>query len=120
MPSAEDIKKTVNRYIELLGGGSADDIAALYAQDAVVEDPVGGEVHRGRAAVHGFYAAIESAQRQCELLTLRVAGNEAAFQFRLTIGGAMRIEPIDVMVFDDDGEIASMKSYWGQENVASL
>jgi steroid Delta-isomerase len=54
------------------------------------------------------------------LVTLRVAGNEAAFQFRLTVGGAMRIEPIDVMVFDDDGKVKSMKAYWGPENVTQL
>jgi steroid Delta-isomerase len=59
-PSAEDITKTVHRYIELVGGASADDIAALYADDAVVEDPVGGEVYRGRDAVRGFYAAVET------------------------------------------------------------
>jgi steroid delta-isomerase len=124
MPSApektQDITKTVNRYIELVGGGSADDIVALYAEDAVVEDPVGGEVYRGRDAVRGFYAAVENAERQCELVTLRVAGNEAAFQFRLTVGGVMRIEPIDVMVFNAAGEIASMKAYWGPENVTQL
>ena len=120
MPSAEDITKTVNRYIELIGGGSADEIAALYTEDAVVEDPVGGQVYNGRDAVRGFYAAIENAERQCELVTLRVAGNEAAFQFRLTVGGAMLIEPIDVMVFDDEGKVASMKAYWGPENVSQL
>ena len=120
MPSPEDITKTVNRYIELVGGGSADDIAELYAENAVVEDPVGGEVYRGRDAVRGFYQAIESADRQCELVSLRVAGNEAAFQFRLTVGGAMLIEPIDVMAFDDEGKVSSMKAYWSAENVSQL
>jgi steroid delta-isomerase len=120
MPSAEDITQTVNRYIELVGKGSADDIAELYAENAVVEDPVGGEVYRGRDAVRGFYQSIENAERECELVTLRVAGNEAAFQFRLTVGGAMLIEPIDVMVFDNDGRVSAMKAYWGPENVSQL
>jgi steroid Delta-isomerase len=120
MPSAEDITKTVNRYIELVGGGRADDIAALYAENAVVEDPVGGEVYDGRDAVRGFYQSIENAERECELVTLRVAGNEAAFQFRLTVGGVMMIEPIDVMVFDDEGKVSAMKAYWGPENVSQL
>ena len=35
--------KTVNRYLELLAKGQADAIADLYATDATVEDPVGGE-----------------------------------------------------------------------------
>ena len=74
MPSAEQITATVNRYISLINNGTADDLVELYADDATVEDPVGGEVHIGRQAIHGFYSAIGSVQRQCELVTLRVAG----------------------------------------------
>jgi steroid delta-isomerase len=125
MPSAQDIADTVNRYISLLAGGSADDIAGLYAEDATVEDPVGGEVHIGRQAIRGFYAGVESAERECELVTLRVAGNEAAFQFRLTVRGGggdtgMVIEPIDVMAFGDDGKVTAMKAYWSAEHVRPL
>jgi steroid Delta-isomerase len=32
----------------------------------------------------------------------------------------MRIEPIDVMVFNDEGRIASMKAYWSPDNVTDL
>ncbi|BBY05317.1 nuclear transport factor 2 family protein [Mycobacterium noviomagense] len=123
MPSAEVIADTVNRYISLIAKGSADDIAELYADDATVEDPVGGEVHIGRQAIRGFYSAIEGAERECELVSLRIAGNEAAFQFRLTVkagGGGMVIEPIDVMVLGDDGKVTAMKAYWSAENVTQL
>lgn len=122
MPNAartEAIRNTVNRYIELVAKGSADDLVELYADDATVEDPVGGEVHIGRQAIHGFYSAVNDLQRECELVTLRVAGNEAAFQFRLTVTAGehrMVIEPIDVMVFDGSGKIASMKAYWSPED----
>ena len=123
MPSAEHITETVNRYIALMSTGSAEEIAALYAGDATVEDPVGGEVHIGPDAIRGFYAVVEKAERICELDTLRVAGNEAAFAFRLTVAlgdQRMRIEPIDVMAFDEDGKIASMKAYWSPANITQL
>jgi steroid Delta-isomerase len=123
MPSAEDIADAVNRYIGLLAKGSAADIAELYARDATVEDPVGGEVHIGRQAIRGFYAAVENAERECELVSLRVAGNEAAFQFRLTVKGGdsgIVIEPIDVMAFGDDGKVTAMKAYWSADNVTQL
>lgn len=55
MPSAQHITDTVNRYIELVAKGGADELVELYADDATVEDPVGGEVHIGRQAIHGFY-----------------------------------------------------------------
>ena len=127
MPSAEHIADTVNRYISLVAKGSADDLAELYADDATVEDPVGGgEVHIGRQAIHGFYSGLASAdgiERESELVTLRVAGNEAAFHFKLTVSAGdsrMVIEPIDVMVFDADGKVAAMKAYWSPENARQL
>lgn len=123
MPSAEDIADVVIRYIELVAKGSADDLAELYADDATVEDPVGGEVHIGRQAIHGFYSAVDNVERECELVSLRVAGNEAAFQFRLTVSSGdtrMRIEPIDVMVFDEDGKVAAMKAYWSAADVTQV
>jgi steroid Delta-isomerase len=124
MPSAEQITQTVNRYLELLGKGQADDIAALYADDATVEDPVGGGVHIGRQAIRGFYSNVENIKSQTEVMTLRALGSEAAFYWTLTVdlgnGGGMRIEIISVMVFDDEGKIASMKAYWGPENVTQL
>jgi steroid delta-isomerase len=126
MPNADRVQAitdTVNRYIELVETGSADDLAELYADDATVEDPVGGEVHIGRRAIHGFYSAVNDVQRECELVSLRVAGNEAAFQFRLTVTAGehrMVIEPIDVMVFDDRGKIAAMKAYWSAADVTRL
>ena len=123
MPSAEQITETVNRYISLVDNGTADDLVELYADDATVEDPVGGEVHIGRQAIRGFYSAMEGVERQCELVTLRVAGNEAAFHFQLTVTAGdsrMLIEPIEVMVFDGDGKITAMKAYWSPDNVTQL
>ena len=114
MVSAEHINTSVLRYLELVGGGSAEEIAALFADDATVQDPVGGEVHIGRHAIRGFYANIENTARETELLALRIAGHEAAFMFAITVGAGehrIRIEPIDVMVFDGEGRIASMKAY---------
>ncbi|HET9875594.1 MAG TPA: nuclear transport factor 2 family protein [Mycobacterium sp.] len=127
MPSAPDktqaITETVHRYIGLLSNGNADDVVELYAEDATVEDPVGGEVHVGRQAIRGFYATLDKLQRDADLVTLRVAGNEAAFHFRLTMTAGdsrMRIEPITVMVFDDAGKIAAMKAYWSATDVTQL
>ena len=124
MVSAEHIAKAVNRYLELVATGTADEIAELYAEDATVEDPVGGgEVHIGRHAIHGFYKNIENIPRATELHSMRVAGHEAAFMFTITVGGEggkMRIQPIDVMAFNAEGKIASMKAYWSPADVTPL
>jgi steroid delta-isomerase len=125
MPSAEANTeanaKTVNRYLELLAKGQADAIADLYATDATVEDPVGGEVHIGRQAIHGFYEGVPGTNNETEVVTLRALGNEVAFFWRLIVdlgeGGKMSIEILSVMTFDDEGNIASMKAYWGPDNI---
>jgi steroid delta-isomerase len=123
MPSAEDIIQTVTRYLDFVSKGQPDDVAALYADDATVEDPVGGEVHIGRQAIRGFYGAIENVKAQTDVVTLRALGNEAAFHWTLSLdfgGSGMRIDIISTMTFDDDAKIASMKAYWGQDNVTPL
>jgi steroid delta-isomerase len=123
MSSPEANAATVNRYLELVSKGQADDVAALYADDATVEDPVGGEVHIGRQAIRGFYTAIENVKAQAEVLTLRALGHEAAFHWTLSLdfgGSGMRIDIISVMTFDGEGKIASMKAYWTQDNVTQL
>lgn len=119
-----DAKAIVQKYLDTVATGSAEDVAALYAEDATLEDPVGGgEVHIGRQAIAGFYKATEGVEVQTELLSFRSGGHEAAFAFAITVkagDSTMRIEPIEVMTFTGDGLIASMKAYWGPENVTQL
>jgi len=120
MSTPEDNAKTVNTYLELAAQGRTDDIVDLYAEDGTVEDPVGGEVHIGREAIRGFYSMIPAGDNATEMFTVRALGNEAAFYWALTVdlgGNRVRIEIISTMTFNDDGKIASMKAYWGPENI---
>ncbi len=118
---ATALETFVKRYLDTCATGTPADVAALYAEDATLEDPVGaGEVHIGRQAIEGFYKVMEGAELKSELLAFRPGGHEAAFMFALTVGGAMRIEPIEVMSFDADGQITSMKAYWSQADVTQL
>ncbi|AQA03971.1 steroid delta-isomerase [Mycobacterium sp. MS1601] len=114
----------VQRYLDTVVTGSAEDVAALYADDATVEDPVGGgEVHIGRKAIAGFYGLTANADVATELLQLRVGGHEAAFVFAITVtmgDTKIRIEPIEVMTFNGVGEITSMKAYWGPSDMKQL
>src|SRR5215217_838688 len=124
MSRPEDNAKTVNRYLDLVSKAQPDEVAALYADDATLEDPVGSEVHIGRPAIRGFYSSIENIKAETEVLTLRALGNEVAFFWTMTVDlgsdTRMRMDIISVMTFDDEGKIASMKAYWGPENVTQL
>ena len=69
----------VQRYLDTVVTGSAQDVAALYAEDATLEDPVGGgEVHIGRQAIAGFYNNVAGVEVKTELLSFRAGGSEAA------------------------------------------
>lgn len=119
MPEPSVIRDAVAGYLKAVATGSAADIAARYAEDATLEDPVGSEPVRGRAAITEFYSAIENLNRDTELLAVRVAGDSAAFHFRVRAelpDGAVQVEPIDVMDFDEDGRITSMRAFWAPED----
>jgi steroid Delta-isomerase len=123
MPSADDYANTVNRYLELVAKGSTDEITRLYTEDATIEDPVGSELRRGRVAVRELYAAIENVDKDTELVALKIAGNEAAFLWRLTMDAGdtrSRIEMISFMTFDDDAKITSMRALFSPADIQAV
>jgi steroid delta-isomerase len=116
----EQAEATVRQYLALVADGTAEQIAALYAEDAVLEDPVGSEPLRGRAAIQAFYAAIEPLQVTTSLTTIRTCGGEAAFAFHIetdTGAGVAILDPLEAMVFGEDGLITSMRAWWGAQDM---
>ena len=81
--SPDRIGQVVDDYVRLVGTGTADEIVALYAADATVEDPVGTDVRTGPAAIREFYAGLEGLQQETRLITARIAGGEASFHFEI-------------------------------------
>jgi steroid delta-isomerase len=118
--SNERILEVINSYVDLVAHGTTDQIVALYADGATVEDPVGSEVRSTRESIREFYAGLEALEQEGTMLTARVAGGQAAFQFELATKAGDQtytLSPIDVMTFDDDGRITSMKAFWGDGDV---
>ena len=120
---SEGIADTVRRYVTLLSAGSADDIVALFADDATVEDPVGSEPRLGREAIRAFFGDLEKLDRSVKLDLIRVAGLEVAFVFTITFAvgdSRMRLQPVDTAVFDDDGKITRLRSYFAPSDVTTV
>jgi steroid Delta-isomerase len=120
MPSQEAIAQTVNRYLELVANGTADDVVGLYATDAIIEDPIGTDLRRGHDAIREFYAGFQDAKKETELAELRIGGSEAAFLWHLTLDAGdtrTRISPISTMAFDEDAKITSMRAFWSPSDV---
>ena len=118
--SDERIREVVEQYVRLVATGTADEVVALYADGATVEDPVGTEVRRTRDDIHAFYATLEGLEQETRLVELRVAGGEAAFHFEIKTsadGATYTLAPFDVMTFDDEGRITSMRAYWSNADM---
>ncbi|MCX6399021.1 MAG: nuclear transport factor 2 family protein [Propionibacteriales bacterium] len=118
--SRESILETVQRYVDLVATGTSAEVVALYADGATVEDPVGSEVRTTPESIAEFYGALDGLEQEARLIHARVAGNEAAFAFELvTKVGDQRytLAPVDVMTFDDDGKITSMRAFWSGEDM---
>ena len=122
MPTPEQMQAAVRAYIAALNANDIDAIVALYAEDATVEDPVGSSPQRGLAQIRAFYTASLSMALQVALDgEIRAVANEAAFAFSVSLvmdGKRITIRPIDVMRFDAQGRITSMRAFFGNHNIS--
>lgn len=113
MATPEDIRTVCTQYIASVAAGDYETVASLYAANATVEDPVGSDAHVGRDAIHAFYKSVAGDGMTAEMIgKVQVVGSTASFHFKIIVDGNSIVEPIDVMTFDHDGKITSMKAYW--------
>lgn len=120
----DQINAAVDSYVELLTSGTAEQIADLYAADATVEDPIGADQRTTREQLVEFYSIITGMdERQATLKWKKIAGDTAVFEFTLVTGTAgmkFEITPIDIMVFNADGKVSSMRAVWEQSDLKQL
>ena len=115
MPTPDELRNAMQSYIKLMCDSDIDGILNLYAEDASAEDPVGGELQQGQEKLRAFYAAT-APRLQVEIAgPICVAGNECAMpmlaEFEMN-DQKFYIDVIDVMKFDDNGKITSMRAFW--------
>ena len=98
---------------------------ALFAEDALVQDPVGkspldpsGEGRKGKAAIAEFWDTVISAGGQKEF-TIREsypAGNQVANVVTMLndLGGGLKatVNMVAVYEVDNEGKVKSLKAYW--------
>jgi steroid Delta-isomerase len=121
MPDPAKMEAAIHEYVAAFDVGSPDRVAALYAQDATVEDPIGSVPHVGRDAIREFYAASMHTGAKLRLDgPVRIVGDFAAFAFHVLLdidGQAMRVDVIDTFRFNENNEVVEMKAYFGPTNM---
>ena len=118
MPASTTMKNAMRAYIDAFNSGSAEAVAALYAEDATVEDPVGTPPRHGKAAILDFYRGTIATGAKLALdgPVRGSHGNSAAMAFTARIG-PVTVRVIDVMTFDEAGRFTSMKAYFAPDDI---
>lgn len=119
----DQIRSTADTYVSSLIAGDLEGVMGLYAEDATVEDPVGGgTIHDGAAAIREFYGSVVALKIDAKVLETRVCGNDLLFNFEITThfdgGSKATINVWDLMTHDDQGKVTSMRAYWTPENMS--
>lgn len=121
MPSQAHMKAALQAYIDGFNAGDADAIMALFAETAVIEDPVGSPL-KSRAEFDAFIRqGVKFGARLSLAAPIRGShGNHAAMVFTVTFvqdGVRYTTNSTDVMTFDEAGKITRMDGFWGPSDV---
>ncbi len=116
------------RSMDAVSRGAKDEWLALFAEDAVVEDPVGvsmfdptGNGHHGHAGIGAFWdMTIANVERfEFSIKDSFAAGPEVANIGTISaiLPGGARVDTEGVFVYRvrDDGLILSMRAFWETE-----
>jgi steroid Delta-isomerase len=115
------------RSYSAVAKGDLEEWLTVYAEDAVIEDPVGpsmfdpeGKGHRGHEGIRAFWeqaiAPIAKFEFEINDSFANPEGNACANIGRIRTsfpdGSNTTTDLIMVYVVDDDGRVASMRAYW--------
>ena len=119
MITPEQIIATVHHYFDAFDKETPEAMREIFAEDAVVEDPVGTPPHGGIEDIVTFYTNSMRGQPKLKLDgAIRTAGNFAAFAFNVTFADPnMLVEVIDTFEFNDAGKVKHMRAYFGPQNM---
>ncbi len=121
---ADAIRATIDRYTSCFSARDKDAFLGCFADGAWIEDPVGTPRREGKDSIGEFWDQTQGMADSVELRRtgpVRVAAGEAAFpmQARPLIGGTtFCIHIVDVMTFDDDARITTMRAFWDPVEMA--
>jgi len=114
------MEAAVHAYVDAFDRKDPAAVAALFAPDATVEDPIGSPPHVGHDAILAFYTASMQTGAKLQLDgPVRLTADYAAFAFSVHLhweGSDKRVDVIDIFKFNDAGQVTEMKAYFGPTN----
>ncbi len=120
------LRETLDAFFRAIESLDARRIAACFAEDGEIEDPVGSQVILGRAAIEASFAGgLVKLVRSAAVRTVfaQVAGDRIAAHWAMravaTDGRTCGAEGIDVVFVNGRGEIRRVEGYWDAEAFVS-
>ncbi len=111
--------------IKLASEGNKEAWLDLYADDAIVQDPVGvspfdatGEGHKGKAAIETFWDNVIGPSNLTLVAHKRIPSGERACAVHQTAindmgnGNKTEVDMIAIYELNDEGKIARMSAFW--------
>jgi steroid Delta-isomerase len=118
-PTAEVLRNALDAHLGAIAAMDPLRIAANYAENGEIDDPVGSGVHRGRAAVAAYFArgvGSLASHVEIQLLAALPSGNSIAAHWTMKARGRagreVEAEGIDVLQVDAQGKIIRSEGYW--------
>lgn len=121
-PSQATMKAALQAYVDLINAGDAAGVTALFAPDAVIEDPIGAPPRQGAEIAAWFADTVAYGTRITTVAPHRGShGNEALLVFDVEFtppgGERLRIRSADACRFDAQGRITSLRAFWGPDDL---
>lgn len=120
METDVDAKRVLQAYIDGFDNDDADALAALFADNAIIEDPVGTPPKRGDEIRDWFHQGVMMRARLMLDAPIRGSHTRAAamaFTVQMEVDGELRrVRSIDTIEINDEGLITCLRGYWGPDD----
>ncbi|MEO2203203.1 nuclear transport factor 2 family protein [Paenibacillus pabuli] len=128
IPTEEYMRKVLQGHIDMINKIGTTPTFFYYADDIRAEDPVGTTTLLGKKGLTEDFAKffdVPFIPKKAELVApiSTSFGNAAAMTFKFYAevdGQDISIDIIEVIKFNESGEIIEQMAYWGRENVKIL
>ena len=118
----EQIERRLEEYRAALRSMDPDRWVGMFAEDAEVQDPVGGQVHRGHGQVRAFFMEVRRRRKLLDMIpeaSYITPPNGAAVMWSLRAvqrsGPDVTLKGSSTYEFREDGKLTRMLVYWSSD-----
>lgn len=126
MPATPDqSRRTLENYIRAWGSDDKELLLAQFAEDGVLEDPVGTPAFCGHDGIGKFwdFAHQDKSRTMTPVLEeIRACGGQAIMRFTMQVrlpeqNAGLDLSIIEHVEFNDDGRIRHLRAFWDEKSV---